>query len=95
MLYYSGGREVRAVAISVRLDEETESQLEKTASLLRKTKSRVIKESLREYCSRVLEEKKARPYELIEDLLDREGSGKGDLSVRGEEILRAAFRRRR
>jgi predicted transcriptional regulator len=81
--------------MSVRLDKETESELEKTASLLHTTKSKVVKQSLREYCSRVLEEKRKHPYELIEDLLEREGSGRGDLSVRGEEILREVFSRRK
>ena len=83
------------MSISVRLDRETEAALEKTAKVLHTTKSSVIKRSLREYCARVLEEEKKHPYRLIEDLLGREGSGRGDLSVRGEEILREAFVRRR
>ena len=80
------------MSISVRLDKEMESQLEKAADALHTTKSRVIKRSLMEYCNKVLEERRLRPYELIEDLLDIAGSGRGDLSMRGEEILRAAFR---
>ncbi len=82
------------MTISVRLDKETKSILEKIASQLRTTKSRVIKLSLKEYCSRLLEERQRYPYELIKDLLDKEGSGKGDLSIRGEEVLREAFRRK-
>jgi hypothetical protein len=38
--------------------------------------------------------KRSRPYDLIQDLLGGEGSGKGDLSIRGEEILRNRLRRR-
>lgn len=82
------------MSVSVRLDKETEEILEKTAKILRTSKGRVIKRSLKEYCSRILEEKWNDPYMLIVDLLDKEGSGKGDLSIRGEEILRDAFRRK-
>jgi hypothetical protein len=82
------------MTISVRLDEETEIVLEKAAKMLGMTKSSIVKLSLKEFCSSVLEQEAKRPYDLIEDLLDREGSGKGDLSVRGEEILREAFRRK-
>ncbi len=67
------------MTVSVRLDKETESILEKTAKILQTSKGKVIKRSLKAYCSRILEEKKNFPYELIKDLLDKEGSGKGDL----------------
>lgn len=82
------------MGISVRLDSETESELERTAKLLNVTRSKIIKRSLKEFCFSILEKKKMSPYELIKDLIDKEGSGKGDLSVRGEEILREAFRRK-
>jgi hypothetical protein len=80
--------------LSVRLDKKTESLLEQTASTLKTSKAEVIKQSLSDYCARILTEKRKRPYELIKDLLDRGGSGRGDLSGRGEEILRERFRRR-
>ncbi len=80
--------------LSVRLDKKTESLLEQTASTLKTSKAEVIKQSLSDYCARILAEKRKRPYELIEDLLDRGGSGKSDLSVRGEEVLRKRFRRK-
>lgn len=79
---------------SVRLDEKTEQVLEETARVLQVKKSEVIKRSLSEYCSRILREKKKRPYDLIEDLLGKGGSGKGDLASKGEEILRQRFRRK-
>ena len=82
------------MAMSVRLDKETELVLAQTASVLRTTKSSVVKMSLREYCARVLREKRKHPYELIRDLLDQQGSGIGDLSIRGEEILRSRLRKR-
>ncbi len=84
-----------AMPLSVRLDKKTETLLHKTASILHTTKTEVIKESLSEYCARVLSENQMRPYDLLKDLLDRGGSGRRDLSSRGEEILRKKFRRKR
>lgn len=81
--------------ISVRLDKETEAMLEEAAEILGSSKTFVIKESLGEYCPKVLAKKRKRPYELIRDITGRKGSGRGDLSIRCEEILRDAFRRKR
>ena len=80
--------------LSVRLDKKTESLLEQTASVLKTTKAEVVKQSLSDYCARILTEKRKRPYDLIKDLLDKGGSGRGDLSGRSEEILRERFRRK-
>ncbi len=78
----------------MRLDKKTESLLEETASTLKTSKAEVIKKSLSDYCARVLTERRKRPYNLIKDLLGEEGSGRGDLSTRGEEILRERLRRK-
>jgi pantothenate kinase-related protein Tda10 len=80
--------------ISVRLDKKTEAMLDEVAQALGTSKASIIKESLAEYCPKVLAKKRKRPYELIRDIAGREGSGKGDLSSKSEEILRAAFRRK-
>jgi predicted transcriptional regulator len=80
--------------LSVRLDKKTESLLEETASTLKTSKAEVIKKSLSDYCTRVLTEKRKRPYDLIKDLLGKAGSGRGDLSARSEKILRERFRRK-
>ena len=80
--------------LSVRLDKETESLLEKTASALKTSKAEVIKQSLSDYCARVLSERRKQPYEVIKDLIEKGGSGRGDLSVKGDEILRKRFRRK-
>jgi hypothetical protein len=80
--------------LSVRLDKRTETLLEETVKALRTSKAEVIKRSLSTYCSRILEERRRRPYELIEDLLGKKGSSRGDLSLRSEEILRERIRRR-
>ncbi len=62
----------------VRLDKKTESLLEQTASALKTSKTEVIKQSLLDYCDRVLTERRRRPYDLIKDLLGKEGSGRGE-----------------
>lgn len=81
--------------VSLRLDQETESILEKTAKALGETKSQVIKRSIRDFCARTLEQRGAKPYDLIKDLLGAGASGRGDLSVKGEEILRKRLPRKK
>jgi len=81
--------------ISARLDEETKDILEKTARALHTTRTEVLRRSIREFGNRILKEKKKSPYELIQDLVGEEASGRGDLSVRGEEILRERLGRKR
>lgn len=82
------------MAISVRLDPESEALLEKTAKALNKTKTDVVKQSIRAYCRKALDEESKRPYHLMADLIGKESSGRGNLSADHEEILRRAFSRR-
>lgn len=81
--------------VSVRLDKETKAILEKTAKILDTSKTEVLKKSIRDFCLKTLREKGKKPYELIQDLVGQEASGIGDLSIRGEEILRENFRRKK
>ncbi|MEW6416960.1 MAG: ribbon-helix-helix protein, CopG family [Nitrospirota bacterium] len=75
--------------VSVRLDKETEELLDKASRLLRTSKSEVIKRSIKQYCKPVIEEKKQNLYEFIKKRIDKwPGSGRGDLAIRHEEILR-------
>jgi len=80
--------------VSVRLDEETEELLEKAARVMSKPRSRIMKESIKAYCLGILDQNEKTPYELARDLIGREGSGRGDLSVRGEEIFREMLRKK-
>ena len=80
--------------ISVRLDEETEALLLKTAAALNTTKTVILKSSIRDFCKRTLEEKAKKPYELVSDLIGKEFSGLGNLAIDSEKILRRAFRRK-
>ncbi|MBW2349431.1 MAG: hypothetical protein JRF59_16620 [Deltaproteobacteria bacterium] len=77
--------------VSVRLDDETEALLNKTAKVLATTKTSVIKASIRDFCEKTLQRKARRPYDLISDLIGEERSGDGHLSIRAEEILREAL----
>jgi len=79
--------------ISVRLDQETEDLLQKTDRALRTTKTEILKASIRSYCEKTLHENSRRPYDLIVDLVCTEYSGKGNLAIDSEKILRKAFRR--
>ncbi len=80
--------------VSVRLDKETEDLLVKAARITHKLKSRVMKESIRDYCSRIVNREGISPYDLTKDIIGKESSGRGDLSVRGEEILRKMLRKK-
>jgi hypothetical protein len=82
------------VPFSVRLDEETEALLNKTARALDTTKSEILKSSIQDYCRKTLKRKKKRPYDLIIDPIGQESSGKGDLAINSERILRKAFNRK-
>ncbi len=73
--------------LSVRLDEELDRLVRRTAKALGRTRSDLVKTSLRDYCARALREREAAPYALAEDLVGRVGSGLGDLSTNGRKYL--------
>lgn len=81
--------------VSVRLDKETEELLEKAARIRKASKSAVVKESIREYCGPLVQKEAKNLSEIVEELIKGSpGSGRGDLSIRGEEILREMLRRK-
>jgi len=82
------------VPFSVRLDQETEALLNKTAKALDTTKSEILKASIHDFCEKTLRKKAKRPYDLISDLIGQASSGKGNLAINSEEILRAAFKKK-
>jgi len=81
--------------ITARLDKETEEILFKTARALGVTKTAILKASINEFCRKALNEKTQRPYELIADLAGKESSGKGNLGIDSEKIMRKAFQKER
>lgn len=80
--------------VSVRLDKETEELLNKAAKFKSMPKSKIMKESIKEYCLKVTTEKQHQSlYEFIKERIGKwPGSGRGDLAIRSEEILRERLR---
>ena len=82
--------------VSVRLDKETEELLERAAIVSKVTKSEVVKKSIKAYCTPLVKEKKQDMSSIIKGLIkEHPGSGRGDLAMRSEEILRERFSRKR
>ena len=87
--------EIFKMPTSVRLDHETELLLVKTAEALNTTKTEVLKVSIRDFCEKILSERRKAPYALIADLIGKEHSGQGNLAIDHKKILREAFRRKK
>ncbi len=84
------------MSVSVRLDKETEELLDKATRALGQTKTDIIKKSIKQFCKPIVEKKTENLSEFIKTLVkDRPGSGRGDLSMKSEEILREIFRKKR
>ena len=77
------------MSVTVRLPKATEIKLSQFSIREKKTKSKIIKESLELYFSR--KEKIQSPFELGKKFFGKYGSGKGNLSVDAEKILREKF----
>ena len=76
---------------STRLDKETEVLLKKAAECAGVTKSQLVRESIREYCTRIVEEKKQLPWEIYRKVHTSGGSGHGQRVAKGKEILKDKF----
>lgn len=71
------------MTLSIRLGEELEQQLARTAAQSGLSKSAIVKQSLRDYLANMTPKKTA--YELGKDLFDKgPGSGEGDLSSKAK-----------
>jgi hypothetical protein len=64
-----------------RPNKKAKSPVKEPVSALRTPEGQIKTESPFEYCTRVLSKERHRPYDLIRDLLGKEGSGRGDLSL--------------
>ena len=73
---------------STRFDKETESVLERTAGFLGKTKSEIVRNSVKEYCLKILEEKKKTPWEIYQPIHTAGGSGHGKRVSMQKELLK-------
>lgn len=76
---------------STRLDKETEALLKKAAEYAGVTKSELVRESIREYCARIVEEKKRTPWEIYQAIHKSGGSGHGQRVAKSKVILNAKF----
>ena len=76
---------------SARLDKETEALLKKASEYTGESKSHLVRESIREYCARVVEEAKRTPWEIYQSLRPIEGSGHDKRVAKSREILKKKF----
>jgi Arc/MetJ-type ribon-helix-helix transcriptional regulator len=76
---------------STRLDKETEALLKKAAEYAGVNKSELVRESIRDYCTRIVEKKKRTPWEIYQSLQPIEGSGHGKRAAKSKEILKKKF----
>lgn len=75
---------------STRLDKETEALLKKAAECAGVTKSQLVRESIREYCAKIVEERKRSPWEIYQTVHKSDkGSGHGNRIRNAESILKA------
>ena len=81
---------------SARLDKETEALLKKAAEYAGVTKSELVRESIREYCARIVEQKQRTPWEIYQAVhKSEEGSGHGKRIRNAKEILKAHLEEKR
>lgn len=81
---------------STRLDKETEALLKKAAEYTGVTKSELVRESIREYCTKIVEKKKRTPWEIYQAIhKSEEGSGHGNRIKNAKAILKAHLEEKR
>ena len=72
---------------STRLDKETELVLQKAANYLGTTKSEIVRDSVRQYCEKILQEKKHSPWKIYQSIHKPGGSGHGERVQKSREML--------
>jgi metal-responsive CopG/Arc/MetJ family transcriptional regulator len=80
---------------SFRLPEDLLGALERQATRARRPKSELVRVALEQYLKRADRQRETGLRQRVDELVTYEGSGSGDLAIRGEAILRARFRGRR
>jgi Arc/MetJ-type ribon-helix-helix transcriptional regulator len=80
---------------STRLDKETEALLKKAAEYKGVTKSEMVRESIREYCARVVEQKQRTPWEIYQSIQKSGGSGHGNRIKNAKAIIKAHLEEKR
>lgn len=80
---------------STRLDKETEDVLKKASEYLGTTKSQIVRESIKEYCMKIVEDRKKSPWDIYQAVCKPGGSGHGKRILMGREILRKKLTEKR
>jgi Arc/MetJ-type ribon-helix-helix transcriptional regulator len=80
---------------STRLDKETEALLKKAAEYAGVTKSELVRESIREHCVKIVEQKQRTPWEIYQAIQKSEGSGHGNRIKNSKAILKAHMEEKR
>jgi metal-responsive CopG/Arc/MetJ family transcriptional regulator len=80
---------------SIRLPGSLVRRLDDLSSASGATRSELVREAVDQYCRRARPSRKPDPIDLLDKLVDYEGSGLSDLGSRSEQHLRKLFRERR
>ena len=87
------------MASRIQPDDEPERMVKDTGRRLKRSRSEVIRRSIRKFCKQFLEETNVYPWELMKDLVGGFHSGRGDLARNSgkyvREIIRAKHEERR
>ncbi len=78
--------------ITLRLDQQLEQLLDKTAKNLDLTKSELIRRSILDYIGRL---KPQNAWDAGQDLFGKHASGRSDLSARRKELVKEKIRAKR
>ncbi|MBI4689968.1 MAG: CopG family transcriptional regulator [Nitrospirae bacterium] len=81
--------------VSIRLDKESEDILKKAATGLHTTKSAAIRDAIKNYYLKILEEQQKTPWEIYESIHTYGGSGHGKRVLEGKKILKASLSKKR
>lgn len=81
--------------VSIRLDKESEVILEKAANSLHTTKSEAIRNAIKNYYLKIIEERQKTPWEIYESIHTYGGSGHGKRVIKSKEILKTALSKKR
>ena len=78
------------MSISLRLEKELEKRLERAARLAGLSKSEYVRRCLEKELA--ADENRPSAYELAKDLIPDKGSGRGDLALNAEKIVKEIIR---
>jgi hypothetical protein len=81
--------------ITARLDSQAEEALSKTAELLGLTKSDVVRESVKEYCGKIVKQRQKTPWQVYQAIHKPGGSGHQKRLSKQREIIRKHLEKRR